>query len=80
MLEKKDYDTKIRPFDTEFYCGSFLYFSYFLFIIYFIFSFIFLLLLLFYTFILYFVFDIFQVRNKMYNKNIDNKSTKNNIK
>ena len=25
MLEKKDYDMKIRSFDTEFYCGSFLY-------------------------------------------------------
>ena len=23
MLEKKDYDTKIRSFDTEFSCGSF---------------------------------------------------------
>ena len=23
MLEKKDYDMKIRSFDTEFYCGSF---------------------------------------------------------
>ena len=26
MLEKKDYDMKIRSFDAEFHCGSFLYF------------------------------------------------------
>ena len=34
MLEKKDYDTKIRSFDAEFYCGSFTYIFH-VFIIYF---------------------------------------------
>ena len=29
MLEKKDYEMIFRSFDTEFYCGSFLFFIYF---------------------------------------------------
>ena len=37
MLEKKDYDTKIRSFDTEFSCGSF--YDIFDFLFYFLMSF-----------------------------------------
>ena len=67
MLEKKDYDMKIRSFDTEFHCGSFLYFyyifycificysSFYIFMCYFIFMFIFMLsffIFIFYQFML----------------------------
>ena len=37
MLEKKDYDTKIRSFDTEFSCGSF--YDIFAYLFYFLMSF-----------------------------------------